>query len=113
RIEALDPLPETDLVNASFCLFLLAAADFERTWSAIRRALAPGGLFCGQLLGPEDDWAVQPGLTVHDAPALAPLLSGYRLLLNRQERSAGPTPKGGHKAWHLHHPVLQRQPDPS
>ncbi|MEX2629573.1 MAG: class I SAM-dependent methyltransferase [Tistlia sp.] len=113
RIESLAPLPEAELVNASFVLFLLAPPDFAATWTAIRRALPPGGLFCGQLLGPEDDWAGNAGLTVQDAEGLAPLLAGYEVLDRREERSETTTPKGDRKRWHLHHLVLQRQAAPS
>lgn len=111
RMEELDPMPTADLVNASFCLFLLPPEDFAGTWAAIRRALPPGGLLCGQLLGPDDDWAGEPGLTLHDAAALEPLLAGYRVLQRREERSETTTPKGDRKRWHLHHLVLERLPE--
>lgn len=111
RLETLDALPEAELINASFVLFLLPAPGFAGTWAAIRRALPPGGLFCGQLLGPEDAWAGEPGLTVHDRAALQPLLAGYRVLRHDEERSETTTPKGDRKRWHLHHLVLRREPE--
>lgn len=110
-MEALDPLPEAELINASFSLFLLPPAAFAKTWAAIRRALPPGGLFCGQLLGPEDDWNAHADLTVHDAAAVHTLLAGYQVFFRREERSDTTTPKGDRKRWHLHHLVLQRDTD--
>ena len=115
-METLDPLPPAELVNASFSLFLLPPAAFAATWARIRAGLPAGGLFCGQLLGPGDDWAGDPGLTVHPTAALEPLLEGYRVLDRREERSDTTTPKGDRKHWHLHHLVLRRlgtPPDPA
>lgn len=111
-MEAVDPLPEAELINASFSLFLLAPEAFARTWAAIRRALPPGGLFCGQLLGPEDDWNGEVGLTAHDTAAVDALLAGYEVVERREERSDSTTPKGDRKHWHLHHLVLRRRPEP-
>lgn len=110
-METLDPLPEAELINASFSLFLLPPAAFAQTWAAIRRALPPGGLFCGQLLGPEDDWHAHAGLTMHDTAAVRRLLTGYQVLFRQEELSDTKTPKGDRKRWHLHHLVLQREAD--
>lgn len=110
RLETLDPLPEADLVNAGFVLFLLAPDAFGRTWAALRRALPQGGLFSGQLLGPEDDWSCEAGLTIHDSATLRPLLAGFEVLQHREERSRTTTPKGDRKNWHVHHLVLRRAP---
>ncbi len=107
-METLRPLPPADLVNASFSLFLLPPAAFAATWARVRGGLPAGGLFCGQLLGPEDDFAGEPGLTVHEAAALEPLLAGYETIDRREERSDTTTPKGERKHWHLHHLVLRR-----
>ncbi|SME88118.1 SAM-dependent methyltransferase [Tistlia consotensis] len=113
RIEALDPLPGAALINASFSLFLLGPEPFARTWATIRAALPPGGLFCGQLLGPRDDWSRDAGLTLHDTAAVDALLAGYRVVERREEQSDTTTPKGDRKHWHLHHLVLERAPDPA
>jgi hypothetical protein len=110
RLQTLDPLPEAELINAGFVLFLLPPEAFGRTWAAIRRALPPGGLFSGQLLGPEDDWAGEAGLTIHDRAALDPLLAGFEVLQHREESNRTTTPKGDRKHWHLHHLVLRRAP---
>src|SRR5690606_8859878 len=58
-------LPQADLVNASFCLFICPPDAFGAMWARIVAALRPGGRFSGQLLGPQDSWVGRPGLTFH------------------------------------------------
>lgn len=113
RMETLPPLAPAELVNAGFSLFLLPPPAFARTWAAIRAALPPGGLFCGQLLGPRDDWTGTLGLTVHDSAAVDALLDGYRVVERREEESDATTPKGDRKHWHVHHLLLERRAEDS
>ena len=92
---------------ASFSLFLVPPGRFEETWCRIRRILRPGGRLALQLLGPRDDWAGRPGITVHQAEALPQLLAGLRVEWRQEEDSHTVTPRGVAKRWHLFHLVAR------
>jgi len=108
RFEDLETLPPADLVNASFSLFLCEAAHFRRVWSLIGDALAGGGRFAGQLLGPRDDFAPADARPAFDRTGIEALCAGYRVEFWQGEETDGLTPKGKPKHWHLHHLVLRR-----
>jgi hypothetical protein len=44
-------LPSAHLIHAGFSLPFCAPRQFPALWARIGRALAPGGVFAGQLLG--------------------------------------------------------------
>jgi tellurite methyltransferase len=48
------------LIHAGFSLPFCRPADFPAVWARIRRALAPGGIFGGELFGLRDSWAGDP-----------------------------------------------------
>lgn len=105
------PLPPADLVVASFALFLVPPERFAEAWGWIRAALRPGGRLALQLLGPEDEWAGRPGVTVHRAEELDELLAGLALEWRQEERSHALTPAGPAKRWHLWHLVARAPAD--
>ncbi|MDW8341598.1 MAG: class I SAM-dependent methyltransferase [Geminicoccaceae bacterium] len=107
RIEDAVP-PPCDLLIASFSLFLVAPEAFARSWERLRAALRPGGRIACQLLGPEDDWAAEPGITVHERAELAALLAGLEVERLEEERSTSTTPRGAVKHWHLWHLVARK-----
>ena len=49
--------PTCDLVNASFSLPFAPPGAFDALWARIVASLRPGGRFCGQLFGVNDEWA--------------------------------------------------------
>ncbi|MGO1120786.1 class I SAM-dependent methyltransferase [Rhodovibrionaceae bacterium A322] len=108
--EEISQLPSCDLINASFSLPFCRINAFDSLWSAIRQALSPGGLFCGQLLGPQDQWVEERGLLNFSADDLPPLFSGFRVIEQREEIGPGFSYKG-EKFWHIWHLVLQRLDD--
>ena len=109
RFEDLGSLPPSELINASFSLFLCEPAAFPQLWGLIRDALVPGGRFAGQLLGPRDDFAVTDRRIAFDRPAVEALCRGYEVDDWQEEQSDTLTPKGKAKHWHLHHLVLRRR----
>jgi hypothetical protein len=54
-------LPPAHLIHAGYSLPFCAPGDFRGVWAGIRRALAPAGIFAGQLFGLRD-LAVTPSL---------------------------------------------------
>jgi SAM-dependent methyltransferase len=108
RFESL-ALPAADLVNSSFALFMCPADAFPALWRRIREALAPGGRFAGQLLGPNDSWAARrPATTTLSRPSLDAMLEGLVVEKLEEEETDAVTPRGEAKHWHLFHIVARR-----
>ena len=97
-------LPVADLVNASFSLFFaerpVVVAGLLRR---IRAALAPGGRFAGQLLGPRDSWVASGRAVGCDRTELDHLLRGFALERLVMEEDDSVTPMGEPKHWHIWH----------
>lgn len=107
RFEAMDAVPPAELINASMSLPFCPRAAFPAFWRRIRTALAPGGVFAGHLLGPNDGWAAR-GVVVLDRAAVAALLEGWMVLRCDENDYDGVTAVGARKHWHLFEIVARR-----
>ncbi len=77
-------------------------------WEQIRRALAPGGIFAGQLFGTRDSWAGDPGMTFQDRSEVTRLLDRLEIVeLHETERDG--EAYSGPKHWHTYD-ILAREP---
>ena len=102
-------LPCACLIHAGFSLPFCPPQEFPALWARIRRALAPGGVFAGQLFGTHDTWADDPDLTFHTRPQAETLLDGLDILgLEETERDGHAF--SGPKHWHTFD-ILARKPD--
>jgi SAM-dependent methyltransferase len=99
--------PPADLVNASFAL-PFAGMAFGAAWARIRAGLRPGGRFCGQLFGPNDEWAPAADLAVHSRQEIDSLLAGWEVERLDEIEEDGQTAVGEDKHWHLFHVVARR-----
>lgn len=99
--------PPCDVVIAQFALFFLPKRDFDGLWSRIRTALRPRGLFCGQLLGPNDDWG-RDGCTTHDRAQVDHLFAGFEFHHRDEVDRDGETVLKKPKHWHVHHIVARK-----
>jgi len=107
--ETLDLGPDTfDVVVAAFCLFFMPAPLFAEKWPLIKAAIRPGGLFMGQFLGPNDDWAAQ-GYITHTRAEVEALLGAFEVLHIEEVDQDGRTSMGTDKHWHVFH-VVARKP---
>jgi tellurite methyltransferase len=74
-----------DLVNAQLSLPFTTPAEFDAVFDRLRAALRRGGIFCGDLWGPHDDWNVpDSGLTFHTREGALRLLQDLNLLEFRE-----------------------------
>ena len=102
--------PDVDLVNASYSLFFLTPAAFERTWRRVRSSLRPGGRVSAQILGDRDTWAANERMTHHTSAAARELLDGLTVeLFEEDEDPDGRTATGVAKHWHVFHVVAKRE----
>lgn len=103
------------VVHAGFVLPFVQSHDFDRSFDAIRRSLAVGGVFVGQLFGPNDEFvrASPPGtMSCHDAAAVKALLRGLEVLEHEEVNRSGFIGAGKPKWWHVHHIVARKSPEP-
>jgi tellurite methyltransferase len=100
---------EVELTVSSFALPFCPPARFPGLWSTILARLAAGGRIACQLLGPGDDFAGRPGVTVHRQQEVEALLEAYRVELFVEEETDAITPGGRPKHWHLYHVVAQKR----
>ena len=101
-------LPCAHLIHAGFSLPFCSPAEFPAPWARIRRALAPGGVFAGQLFGTRDTWADNPGMTFHTRHQAATLLHGLDILRLEETEHDGHAVSGP-KHWHAYD-ILARKP---
>jgi SAM-dependent methyltransferase len=100
--------PDADLVNASFALPFAAPDAFARAWARIRASVVPGGRFCGQLFGPNDQWAPSPDMSFQSRGEIERLLDGWVVERLDELDQDGQTAVGERKHWHLFHVVARR-----
>ena len=100
--------PQADLVNASFSLPFCPPERFDEFWERLRASLRPGGRFCGQLFGERDEWAGNPGLTIHTRMDVDKRLQGWEIELLDEEEADGKTAVGKPKRWHIFQIVARR-----
>ena len=102
-------LPCAYLIHAGFSLPFCPPREFPALWARIRRTLAPGGVFAGQLFGIRDTWADDPDLSFHTRHQAETLLDGLDILgLEETERDGHAF--SGPKHWHTFD-ILARKPD--
>ncbi len=93
-------LPRAHLIHAGFSLPYCPPRSFPASWARIRQALAPGGVFAGQLFGIRDTWADDTGMTFHARAEVNALLDGLEVLrLDETEKDGHAS--DGPKHWHL------------
>ena len=95
-----------DVAVASYSLFFLPPAEFGVFWARLVNAIVPGGLFAGQFLGPNDDWA--DTMTVHARADVERLFEGFDVLSLKEEDQDGSTAVGTTKHWHVFHVIARR-----
>jgi SAM-dependent methyltransferase len=104
--EALGELPHADLVYAGFALPFCDPARFPYLWADIRDAIEPGGLFAGELFGPDDEWFGRPGMNFHDRGGVEAMLTGLDVLRLVEDDRRGMSFEGP-KHWHVFHIVAR------
>lgn len=101
--------PESfDVIVANFSLFFLRSWEFGQLWRRLVAALKPGGIFGGQLLGLNDDWA-ERGYTVHTRAEVEKLLEAFDILHFDEVERDGETMLREPKHWHVYHLVARKR----
>lgn len=96
--------PKVDVIAAVFATFFLGDREGELL-ARIQGHLEPGGLFVGQLLGPNDNWAAT--MPSHTTAQLRDWLEPFDVLFWDEVEADGKTVYGEPKHWHVHHLILR------
>src|SRR4051794_17883566 len=98
-----------DLVNAEFSLPFIAAYAFPSVFSKLLCSVKTGGLFTGQLFGPNDSWNVpESGMNFHSRSDVECLLRGWTIIELTEEDHPGKIKLGEDKHWHIFHLIARR-----
>jgi tellurite methyltransferase len=96
-----------DLVIAAYSLFFVRSDEALREiWNRIGKGLKPDGLFVGEFLGKNDDWA--PDFLHHTADQVRDFLSGWEVLHWDEAEQDGHTSQGTEKHWHVFHVIARK-----
>ena len=110
RFEEFDfPANRYDLVNAEFSLPFMNRGDFAPTFTALLRSVKPGGIFSGQLFGPNDSWNVEnSGMSFHTRAEVESFFRDFELAHFEEEDHPGTTKLGEPKHWHIFHIIAKK-----
>ena len=109
RFEDFDfPASRYDLVNAEFSLPFINRGDFAATFTRLLRSVRPGGIFTGQLFGPNDSWNVEnSGMSFHARGGAEAFFRKFDLMHFEEEVHPGTTKLGEPKHWHIFHIIAR------
>ena len=102
-------IPKVSLINASFSLPFCNPNNFLALWNKIISNISPGGIFCGQLFGPDDSWASNKNMTFHNRNLLDSLFNNFIIHYLHEENKISKTATGEVKNWHVFHLVAVKQ----
>jgi tellurite methyltransferase len=101
-------IPACEVVVAGFSLFFLNQEQLEALWPRLVKSIRPGGLFSGQFLGPNDEWAGK-GHALVDGASLRSMLAEFDLIHYDEVDREGQTALGNAKHWHVFHVVARKR----
>ncbi len=103
------PVSAYDMVNAEFSLPFIAPGNFAPVFIRLLATVRPGGIFTGQLFGPNDSWNTpESGMSFYPRPDIEGFLRGFELLQLDEEDHPGKTKLGEPKHWHIFHILARR-----
>ncbi|MBV9151153.1 MAG: class I SAM-dependent methyltransferase, partial [Alphaproteobacteria bacterium] len=114
RFEDFDfPASRYDLVNAEFSLPFIRPRNFTSTFTKLLNSVKPGGIFTGQLFGPNDSWNVEnSGMTFLTRAEAEAFFRDFELVQVEEEDHPGTTKLGEPKHWHIFHIIAKKQASP-
>lgn len=100
-------LKPCDLVLMNFSWFFVPEPGFSQIGEQWQAAIRPGGIWMGQILGPEDSW-VERGYTTRTRAEVESCFAGWHLHHLEEVCRPGKTVTGDSKHWHVFHVLAQR-----
>lgn len=102
------PMKTVNLINAQFSLPFAQSEDFGKVWIDLKNALAPSGIFAGQLFGIRDEWNKENiGMTFHTLEEARELTKDLEVIEFSEEEKEKPLASGDLKHWHIFHIIAR------
>jgi SAM-dependent methyltransferase len=98
---------EYDVVLALFSVFFVPPPVFAVVWPTLTASIKDRGLFAGQLIGPNDDWADE-ATTSHTREQIDRLFAGFEFEVIDEIERDGRAVWGDPKHWHVFHIVARK-----
>ena len=100
-----------DLISTQFALPFTHRDHFAAMFARLKAALAPGGIFAGQLFGIHDQWNTPDRtMTFLTRAEVEALLSDLETIELTEEDADGHIADGSPKHWHVFHILACRRP---
>lgn len=95
------PLNHYVVINARYSLPFNDPKTFANVLMRITASLKEGGVFVGQLFGPEDEWSHRTDMNFHTREQIETLFSSFTLHKLFEKKDVRPTATGPDKFWHV------------
>jgi tellurite methyltransferase len=104
------PVGAYDLVNAEFSLPFVSPDKFAPMFARLLGSVRPGGIFTGQLFGPNDSWNNgTSGMSFYARAEAEAFFRGFDIIELEEEDHPGKTKLGEAKHWHIFHIIARRR----
>lgn len=97
-----------DLVSAMFSLTFNPPETFEAVFQKMKESLVKGGILCGNICGPKDDWCPDPERTFRTKEEVEALLADMEIISLKEGERDGILANGTPKHWHLIHFIAKK-----
>jgi len=103
--------PRSTLLIAHSSLFFADPEKFDETWENISNSIKTGGIFSGDFMGKNDDWAngFNLPITLVSKDQLELLFGEYEILFLKERDEIGSTAVGKSKHWHTYSVVARKR----
>lgn len=75
----------------------------------VKKSITPGGIFCGQLFGINDEWSNRPSMTFHTREQAEELFTDMEIVSFEEEESDSITVNATPKHWHIFHVIARKK----
>ncbi len=108
KIEDYD-FPENtfDLISAQFILPFINKDELARVIEDIKKSLKSDGVFTGQFFGSKDSWSELEDVSVFRREDIEKMLSGFGVIVLREEEKDDLALGGALKHWHIFHFIVK------
>lgn len=97
-----------DFINAQFALFFVPKDKIIPLLEKVKNSLKKGGIFCGQILGPQDTWAKAPNMNFLEESEIEEVFKDFKFHILKEIKRNGKTASGVEKFWHYFNVIVEK-----
>jgi hypothetical protein len=102
-------LPLLSMVYAKSSLFFCPPSAFDTMWHNLFQRLQNKGIFCGNFLGKDDDWANLRGYLSVSKRQLLLIFNKFDILYLDEVQNDSGTLSGDYKHWHTYEIIARKK----